>query len=116
MSQQGPIIVVATARRSSFAAALDGSGLFPVIDAGWTDALGAAAQVEPAAVLAECSTASQAQLEVLAGQLAKRRPYVPLIAVDPNTRLPENAIPFTQTAGNFDRLIARVRAALRVRT
>ena len=30
--------------------------------------------------------------------------------------LPENAIPFSQTGDNFDRLTARLRAALRVRT
>ena len=30
--------------------------------------------------------------------------------------LPENAIPFSQSGGNFDRLMARLRAALRVRT
>src|SRR6202035_5151640 len=32
------------------------------------------------------------------------------------TSLPENAIPFSQTEGNVDRLTARLRAALRVRT
>jgi hypothetical protein len=116
MSHQGPIIVVATAGRSALAAALDGAGLFPVIDTSWTDAMGAAAQVEPAAVLAECASASEGELEALAAELAARRPYVPLIAVDPQTRLPENAIPFSQSGGNFDRLIARLRAALRVRT
>ncbi len=46
----------------------------------------------------------------------QRKPYLPLIAVDPRTSLPENAIPFAQSGGNFDRLTARLRAALRVRT
>src|SRR5258708_4617910 len=40
----------------------------------------------------------------------------PVIAIDPSTSLPENAIPFSQSGGNFNRLIARLRAALRVRT
>jgi len=39
-----------------------------------------------------------------------------LIAVDPAGPLPDNAIPFAQNGGNFDRLLARLRAALRVRT
>jgi hypothetical protein len=41
---------------------------------------------------------------------------VPLIAIDPVAPLPGHAIPFLQTSGNFDRLSARLRAALRVRT
>jgi hypothetical protein len=43
------------------------------------------------------------------------QPYLPLIAIDPRIPLPQNALPFTQTGGNSDRLIARLRAALRVR-
>src|SRR3954451_11027432 len=100
MSQQGPIIVVTTSGRPTFASALDESGLFPVIDADWTDVLRAVAKVEPAAVLAACSRAAGPALDVLAKQLAARRPYVPLIAVNPETNLPENAIPFSHTGGN----------------
>ena len=47
----------------------------------------------------------------LAKQIAAQRPYLPLITVDPTTSLPDNAIPFSQTGGNFDRLTARLRAA-----
>src|SRR5216683_5329410 len=68
MSQQGPIIVVSTAGRPSFAK-----------------------------------------------QIAAQRPYLPLIAVDPLISLPENAIPFAQTGGHFERLPARLLAALRIR-
>ena len=49
-------------------------------------------------------------------QIAAQQPYLPLIAVDPAISLPENAIPFSQTGGNFDRLLARLRASLRVRS
>ena len=50
-------------------------------------------------------------------QIAARQPYLPLIAVDPQTALPDNAIPFFQSrSGGSDRLMARLRAALRVRT
>jgi len=116
MSQQGPIIVVSTGARPSFATALDDAKLFPVIDASWADASRAVAQLAPAAVLVAPSEAAQPGLETLAKQIAATKPYLPLIAVDPRTHLPATAIPFAQNGGNFDRLIARLRAALRVRT
>ena len=116
MSQQGPIIVVSTAERPSFASALDDAKLFPVIDIGWADAPRAVAQLAPAAVLVASSEAVETGLNALAKQIAAATPYVPLIAVDPSTSLPDNAIPFSQSGGNFDRLMARLRAALRVRT
>jgi GGDEF domain-containing protein len=116
MSQQGPIVVVSTGERPPFASALDDAKLFPVIDAGWADASRAVAQLAPAAVLVAPSEAAQPGLETLAKQIAATKPYLPLIAVDPRTNLPATAIPFAQNGGNFDRLIARLRAALRVRT
>jgi hypothetical protein len=67
-------------------------------------------------VLVAMSDADESGIEALAKQIGARQPYVPLIAVDPKQDLPENAIPFAQSGGNFDRLIARLRAALRVRT
>src|ERR1700720_3631409 len=116
MSQQGPIIVVSTARRPSFASALDDAKLFPVIETGWADASRAIEQLRPAAVLVALSGAVQPGFEALAQQIAARQPYLPLVAVDPQTSLPKNAIPFSQSGGNFDRLIARLRAALRIRS
>ena len=62
------------------------------------------------------SEAVEPGLEPLAKQIAARQPYVPLIAIDPGMALPENAIPFSQVGDDSDRLIARLRAALRVRT
>jgi hypothetical protein len=116
MSQQGPIIIVSTAERPSFATALDDSGMFPVIDTTWADASGAVAQLEPAAVLVTMSGTAEPDLNALAERIAARSLYLPLIAIDPQTPLPQNAIPFSQTPGNFDRLTARLRAALRIRT
>jgi hypothetical protein len=116
MSQQGPIIVVANAGRPSFASALDDAKIFPVIDASFADAARAVAQMAPAAVLVATSDAAEPGFEALAKQIAARQPYLPLIAVDPKIRLPENAIPFSQSGGSFERLIARLRAALRIRT
>jgi hypothetical protein len=116
MPQQGPIIVVSSGDRPPFAAALDDPKLFPVINADWTDAAHAVDQLQPAAVIAAMSCNGPPYFEALARQVAARQPYLPLIAVDPRTPLPENAIPFSQTAGNFDRLVARLRNALRIRT
>ena len=116
MSQQGPILIVSTARRPSFAAALDLAGLFPVVETGWSDAPRAVDQVQPAAVLAAASDVREAELAALAARIAARQPYLPLIAVDPQIPLPENAIPFLQTPAGSDRLLARLRAALRVRS
>jgi hypothetical protein len=116
MSQQGPIIVASTAERPAFATALDDAKLFPIIDAAWSDTSRAVEKLEPAAVLVAMSATVEPGFAALARQIATRRPYLPLIAIDPTTSLPENAIPFSQSGGNFDRLIARLRAALRVRT
>ena len=115
MSQQGPLIVVSAAGRPSFAATLDEVKMFPMIDAGWADASRAIEQLHPAAVLVAMAGTAESGLEALAGQIAAQRPYLPLIAIDPTTSLPENAIPFSESNGNFDRLTARLRASLRVR-
>ena len=116
MSQQGPILVVSNAKRPSFAAALDVAKLFPVVEAEWADAARAVEQVQPAAVLTATSDIDQATLAALAAPIAAQQPYLPLIAVDPQTTLPDNAIPFFQSQGDISRLVARLRAALRVRS
>ena len=116
MSQQGPILVVSSAGRPSFAAALDDARMFPVVDAGWADASRAVEQMQPAAVVVAMPEALEPRFAALAKRIAAREPYLPLIAVDPRIRLPENAIPFSQGGGSSERLIARLRAALRVRT
>ena len=115
MSQQGPLIVVSNAGRPSFASTLDDAKMFPMIDAGWADASRAIEQLQPAAVLVAMAGTAEPRLEALARQIAAQRPYLPLITVDPTTSLPDNAIPFSQTGGSFDRLTARLRASLRVR-
>src|SRR5258707_36828 len=116
MSQQGPIIIVSTAQRPSFASALDDAKILPIIDTGWADASRAIEQLQPAAVLVATSDTVKADVETLAKRIAARQPYLPLLAIDPGIALPENAIPFSQAGGNFDRLVARLRAALRVRS
>jgi hypothetical protein len=116
MSQQGPILIVSTAMRPSFASALDVIRLFPVVEAEWADAARAVEQVQPAAVLAAASDIDEVRLAPLAARVAASQPYLPLIVVDPTITLPDNAIPFFQVQGNADRLVARLRAALRIRS
>ena len=116
MSLQGPIIVVSTARQPGFAAALDDAKTFPIIDTTWSDAARAVAELQPVAVFVAMPGSADQDFEALAKQITACQPYVPLIAVDPETSLPDNAIPFSQAGGSPDRLAARLRAALRVRT
>ena len=116
MSQQGPILVISTSGRPPFAAALDEAKLFPVIDTDWAEASRAVAHLRPGAVLAAMWGVNQPAFETLAREIASREPYLPLISVDPTGVLPENAIPFAQDKADPDRLLARLSAALRVRS
>jgi hypothetical protein len=115
MSQQGPILIIGHNGRPSFAAALDEAGMFPVVDADWSNAVRAASDMQPAAVVADMTGVDRARFAALAQQISRRKPYLPLIAVEPEGELPENALPLAFSGGNYDRLIPRLRAALRVR-
>jgi GGDEF domain-containing protein len=116
MSQQGPILIVSNARKPSFASPLDVAKLFPIVETASMDAFRAVEQMQPAAVLVATSDVDEAGLAALAATIAKRQPYLPLIAIDPQIPLPDNAIPLFQSPARSDRLVARLRAALRVRT
>jgi hypothetical protein len=115
MSQQGPILIIGHSGRPSFAAALDDAGLFPVLDADWSNSVRAVSDMQPAAVVVDMGSVDQARFAALAQQIGRRKPYLPLIAVEPEGELPENALPLALSGGNYDRLIPRLRAALRVR-
>ena len=68
-------------------------------------------------MLADMSDIDAARFAALAARIAARQPYLPLIAVDPQIPLPDNAIPFFQSQGRVrTALVARLRAALRVRS
>lgn len=116
MSQQGPILIVSNARKPSFASPLDVAKLFPIVETASGDAFRAVEQMQPAAVLVATSDVDEAGLAALAATIAQRQPYLPLIAIDPQIPLPDNAIPLFQSPARSDRLVARLRAALRVRT
>jgi hypothetical protein len=114
MSQQGPIVVVSSAEPSGFAGALLETRMFPVVETIWSEAAHSIGQLQPAAVLAFGDAGPG--LAALAKRVAAMKPYVPLVVIDPQISLPENALPFALGEGSFDRLTARLRAALRVRS
>jgi len=118
MSLQGPIVVVADSPVPEVVDSLAGAGAFPIVEteaSGFTDAI---ASIEPAAiVLADPRTARPAVLEALEELLADSGPYVPVIARANGigTEHIGHVLPVAHDAP-VGRLIARLRAALRVRT
>jgi GGDEF domain-containing protein len=113
--QQGPIIVVSDDKQPALMAGL-GEATFPVIETSSTQASRAVAQLHPAIVVAVTGEGDGATLAALASQIDGTEPYLPLVVINPKSTLPENAIPFSQANDKWDRLLPRLRAALRVRT
>jgi hypothetical protein len=116
MSQAGPILFVSNAERPAFLAALDEARLFPVVDSDWASAARAVSEVQPAAVLAAMSGGHEPHMALLAKKIADQPLYLPLVALDAQGPLPHNALPFATRGGAAERLIARLRAAIRIRT
>lgn len=116
MSQAGPILFVSNTGRPPCIAALDEARLFPVIDVDWTGASRAVAEVQPTLVVAAANDVQDRDLAPLARKIAGEPLYLPFVALDATGPLPPNALPFAARDKNPDRLIARLRAALRVRT
>jgi hypothetical protein len=115
MSQQGPIVIVSNREGHALAGAITQVKAFPLVDVSWSDALEAAARLRPAAMIAADLDGREDVLGVLAERTARIDPYLPLIALDPDTVLPRNVLPFTQTGRTPERLVSRLNAALRVR-
>lgn len=116
MSQQGPILVVSSGGRPSFASALDEAKLFPVVEADCSEAARAVEQLHPGTVLVASPGIDRQSFGALAKQVAASDLYLPLIAVDPEAGLPGHAIPFAYSVDHPERLLARISAALRVRS
>jgi len=98
-----------------FARALDDAQLFPLIDASLVEAADAVSTMQPSAVLVAAAGLPQGALTALAGQISRRKPYVPLLLLDPAAPPPANALPLWRSEANAERLVARLRTALRVR-
>lgn len=116
MSQAGPILFVSNTPRPAFLASLDEARLFPVVDTDWASASRAVNQVQPAAVLVSLTGGHEPHFAPIARTIAELPLYLPLVALEAQGSLPHNALPFALRGSNADRLIARLRAALRVRT
>src|SRR5689334_1201202 len=116
MSQAGPILFVSNTERPAFIAALDEARLFPVVDSDWASASRAVEEVQPAAVLAATSGGHEPYMPLLAKKIADQPLYLPIVALDAQAALPHNALPFATRSNAAERLIARLRAAIRVRT
>jgi uncharacterized protein YdbL (DUF1318 family) len=116
MSQQGPILIVSNGASSPFADAVADMKIFPLVESEWADAADAIARLQPAAVLVGDVAENEAGLAKIARQLKAVTPYTPLIVLDPTASLPDNALPFAQSGADAKHLIARLKAALRVRT
>jgi hypothetical protein len=114
MSEQGPIVVVTSREDDALAGTVAGIAMFPLLEVGWNEAVDAVTRLGPAAVLA--GKGGDAAFRDLARTLADAAPYVPLIALDPEPPLPPNALPFAGASASPARLIARLNAALRVRS
>ncbi|MGJ4893921.1 MULTISPECIES: GGDEF domain-containing protein [unclassified Bradyrhizobium] len=116
MSPQGPLLIVSSSTRPSLSAALAVAQILPSVETRWADAISMMSKVQPAAVVAVVEDADATELAAFSRHVGARKPYVPLIAIAPGGAvLPDHAIPL-HGSDNHERLLARLRAALRVRT
>jgi GGDEF domain-containing protein len=117
MSLQGPIIVVADARAPALLDSLARAGAFPVVEARAEQIPTAIASVQPAAIiLADPHAAADPTVTGAVAPMPEvGQPYVPVIACVGGDGGSSPALPIAADAPP-GRLIARLRAALRVRT
>lgn len=115
MSKHGPILAVIGDAHRALIAGVRAASSDSIVEADWAHALQAFDRTPPAAVIASLPAEGSPAFETLAMRLATAEPYVPLIVLNVADPLPANAIPFSSTGNNADRLVARLRAALRVR-
>jgi hypothetical protein len=118
MSLQGPILIVADKPAGGLAKALTDAGAFPVIEASWAGARTALTEVKPSAIVISGPDAAETEAAAaLTRQAAKAAPFIPVIV-----RVREDAVPALSDALPIpedlpvERLIARLAAALRLRT
>jgi GGDEF domain-containing protein len=121
MSLQGPIVVIADKPAAEIIGALAAGGAFPVVEATWADAPAAIGKIAPAAVILadpDIAAAAHGNSEALCLAIfAARVPYMPVLErVRPDaTALLPHALPIGAEEP-VERTLARLAAALRVRT
>jgi hypothetical protein len=120
MALLGPMVVVAESSAADLIDVLGKSGAFPTVETRWADAPAAIAEIQPVALAIADPEGSPSPLDVHAViHCVETRggPVTPVIALVERDHAP--AIPSALTIGmddSTDRLIARLRSALRVRT
>jgi len=119
MPLQGPLVVVTEQPAPDLVEALAAAEAFPVIESRWADASAAMIAVQPSAVIfaepgpaPDAGVAKQLGLQIC----ARSGPLVPLISRASDDLAPAiaEALP-VDAAAPTDRLVARLRSALRVR-
>jgi hypothetical protein len=120
MALLGPMVVVAGSAAADLVDALGCAGAFPVIETGWADAPAAIAEIQPVALaIAQPEGTPSARLARALTQCIEARggPVMPVIA-----RLDAQSVSVIPCAlvsdidDAPDRLVARLRSALRIRT
>jgi GGDEF domain-containing protein len=121
MSLHGPIIVVAEAPVPALTEALANAGAFPIVEARGNEIAAAIGSVEPAAIVLANAGRLDPAFGDTCGRAMKAGPYVPVIACMASAHECDGLAPFDHALpidvdAPHARLIARLRAALRVRT
>lgn len=117
MPQQGPILVVSDCNAQIDTALADVKS-FPVLHIDWNDATDAVTRLSPAAVIVSDAAAHESQLEKLSRCVEASDIYTPLIsfARDDYRVGIVDVMSFSPSGSRPDRLVARLNAALRVRS
>jgi GGDEF domain-containing protein len=120
MALLGPMVVVAETSAADVLDVLSKAGAFPIVETRWADAPAAIAEIQPVAlaVADPQGTPSPRHLHAVTQCIETRGgPVMPVIALvdrDTSPALPD-ALPIALD-DSTDRLIARLRSALRIRT
>jgi hypothetical protein len=118
MSLQGPILIVADKPIGGLVKAFTDAGAFPVVEATWAEARSALTEVKPSAIVVSEPEAKDNDAAIgLARQAARATPFIPVLVRvrgDLAPALPDT-LPIPEDAST-EQLIARLSAALRVRT
>src|ERR1700704_6511682 len=120
MALLGPMVVVAETSAADVLDVLSKAGAFPIVETRWADAPAAIAEIQPVALaVADPEGApSPAHLRAVTHSIETRGgPVMPVIALLEKDSTP--AIPHAlaiELDDSTDRLIARLRSALRIRT
>jgi hypothetical protein len=117
MSLQGPLVVVTEESAPDLVEALARAEAFPVVESRWADASAAVIAIEPSAiVLADLGPDAEAVRHLGIQIKTRNGPFIPVISrtrVDGATVM-QDALP-VDAAAPIDRLVARLRSALRIR-